>query len=177
MRSSMVQLVARVADLIGDENFTLHTREDVEAALDGRRIEARYLDLTALPTKTSGGTTTYTTFEASYTHWENDATFTDSNYDALTTDTDDWLNGRWTFATEPTRPVRILGYTYDIYAAAADLLEKQAAGASDRRYFDNSAGDNSQSRSQIVEHWNSLAIMYRRRQRHDLILLDRVDAY
>lgn len=110
--------------------------DQVQAFLDRHRVEFRYADLCAIPTRAAGGVT-YKTFELEHLNPRmiegnegNDpdayAIF-DNAYAALTPATEDLINGRWTFAAEPTRPVMITCWAYDVYAAAVDLLEEWAA--------------------------------------------------
>lgn len=124
-REAMTEIIDLVERLIDDESNAYHSADEVQDALDQNRVEGRYLKLEAIPTRASGGTVTYVTFEApaNWNYWEDDASLLDYNYDALSPATEDWFTGRWTFSTEPTRPVYILGWSYDIYGAAADLLE------------------------------------------------------
>ncbi|MCA9366867.1 hypothetical protein KC887_01215 [Candidatus Kaiserbacteria bacterium] len=126
-------VVTQVAKLIGDASFENFNYEDVETAVQQRRVEMRYETCTPLETRASGGAITYLTYTApnGWGWWDEAATFTNSNYTALTPATSDWNAGRWTFSSEPTRPVRITGFTYDVYAAAADLLENRAAYVSE----------------------------------------------
>lgn len=122
-------VVEYVARLVGDSEYGKFEYPDIETALQQRRVEMRYERLTPLPSRASGGTVTYVTYTApnGWGWWDDDAVIVNYNYDALTPATADWSVGRWTFASEPTRPVMITGYTYDVYAAAADLLEARAS--------------------------------------------------
>lgn len=134
LRSGVEDLIALVARLVGDVNYEIHTTGDIQDALDRHRWEARYLRLDALPTKASGGGTTYTTFVSPSQDWryfEDDGVLYDANFDALTPATSDWTDGRWTFSAEPTRAVTLLGWSHDPYAAAADLLEARATALSE----------------------------------------------
>lgn len=122
-------VVVHVAKLIGDQSFENFAYEDVETAVQQRRVEMRYERLTPLESRASGGTVAYVTFTApnAWGWWDDAAVIVNYNYDALTPASSDWNGGRWTFSSEPTRPVMITGYTYDVYAVAADLLENRAA--------------------------------------------------
>lgn len=125
---SFTHVVDYVAQLVGDSEFEKFGYEQIKDALQQRRAEMRYERLTPLPSRASGGAVTYVTFTApnDWGWWDDDAIIYNYNYDALTPATADWKVGRWTFSSEPTRPVMITGYTYDVYAAAADLLEARA---------------------------------------------------
>jgi hypothetical protein len=129
----MADVIAVTSRLVNDAGHAYHTAQQVQDALDRNRDEARYMHLTALPTVAAGGVTTYLTFAApdGMTTWESDGELVDGNHAALTPETKDWMTGRWTFATAPARPVRLTGWSYDIYAAAADLLEIRASQVSE----------------------------------------------
>lgn len=133
VRAGMAAIINLVERLINDESNEHHSEDEIQAALDEHRLEARYLQLTPIKSIAEGGTVTYVTFESpqGWSHFESDGTLLDYNYAELTPDTSDWVNGRWTFATEPTRPVRILGFSHDVYAAAADLLDVRASMVSE----------------------------------------------
>lgn len=133
VRTGMTDLIGLVARLVNDEDSAYHSEQDIQDALDRNRWEARYLQLDNVPTRASGGTVTYVTFTApvGWDNWESSAVLYDYNYDSLTPDTSDWNTGRWTFATEPTRPVFILGFSYDPYGAAAELLDVRASQVSE----------------------------------------------
>ena len=124
VRTGMADLINYVARLIDDESFEHHSEQDIQDALDQNRAEARYVDVTPVKSIAEGGAVTYLTFTApnGLTHWESTGTLLDYNYATLTPATSDWMAGRWTFSSAPTRPVRILGYTFDVYGAAYDLL-------------------------------------------------------
>jgi hypothetical protein len=134
VRPDMGVLIDLVERLINDPDNTHHSEDEVQNALDQHREEAVYLELLPVKSVASGGTVTYVTFAApaDWTHWESGAELLDNNYDPLTPTAEDWLTGRWTFASEPTRPVRIRGWSYDIYGAAADLLEVRGSQLSEK---------------------------------------------
>ncbi len=135
-RSTMATLITKVRALTnaGSSDFT---DEAVQAFLDRHRVEFRYADLCAIETRAAGGVFVYKTFELERFKPRmiegNDGDDTDqcllfdNNYNPLTPATSDLVNGRWVFAAEPTRPVRIQCWAYDVYAAAVDLLEQWAS--------------------------------------------------
>lgn len=157
-RVSCAALIDFVLRLVNDVDAAVHSRDDVQAALDVYRMEARYVSLMPVPTKTGAGTS-YLTFEADSGDWETDGTLYDGAYAALTPATADWTAGRWAFATEPVRPVHLLGWTHDPYAAAADLLTVRAAQLSEE--YDFKTGPDSYSRSQRGGQLLALAGQYR----------------
>lgn len=162
VRVGMAQLIARVRLLIdapvGDNwNFS---PEQIQEALDRHRQEFRYLALDALPTKTASSTT-YLTFQAPYGDWETTTTLYNYAFAAQSPATSDYITGRWTFSSEPTRPVYLVGFTYDRYAAAGDLLDEVIA---------MNAGD-AAKRNSLME----LSRQYKRKRRVGVFSLERSD--
>lgn len=157
-RDGMTDLIGFVARLAGDPAHEIHGREDVQDALDAYRREWRYVPLVGVPTRSPGGVA-YLAYDAAALHWEAGATFHDAAQAAILPATSDWAAGRWTFATEPTAPVVILGYNHDPYQAAADLLEIRAAQTAEE--YDFTTGPDSYKRSQKHKQLLALAERYR----------------
>lgn len=173
-RASMMALVLRVARLVNDPAYALWTEDNIQAALDANREEARYLPLAAIPTYAAGGAASYLTYLAGVGDWEEDVVLYNTQYTAITPATADYTAGRWTFAAEPLRPVLLLGWTYDVYAAAADLLEERAARtAEDMQSFTAPGG--SVVYAGKSQAWRRMARDYRARQRVKMIRLHRSD--
>jgi hypothetical protein len=128
-RNSMLNLITRVRNLIGDPEGAaqVFTDDDIEESLDYHYDTVNFASLEVEPTLTSS-TTTYTRYHAPdrVGDWEEDAVLYNSSYTALATDTEDYIRGRWVLTTSTTPPVYIVGQTYDVNAAAADLLKKWA---------------------------------------------------
>ncbi len=95
--------------------------------------------------------------------WESDAALYANDYSALVPTVSDLIQGRWTFATSQIPPVFVSGQTYDLYAAAADVLEGWAAQVK-LAYGFTSAGQtfNRQQQHQMLL---ALAEKYRQRAR------------
>jgi hypothetical protein len=135
-RSTMATLITKVRDLT---NATTSDFSDLEVQgfLDRHRLEFRYRELCAIETIAPGPVQTYKTFELERLAprmlegnegSDPDAySIVDNTYTSLTPLTEDLVSGRWTFTDEPTRPVMITAWAYDVYAAAVDLLEEWAA--------------------------------------------------
>ncbi len=157
-RPGMTALVDFVERLVNDPANTAHSREDIQAALDVYRIEARYMELAPLVTYAVGGAS-YLTYQATAGYWESDGALYSANYTPLVPASSDWMAGRWTFATEPARPVTIVGWSHDPYQAAADLLEIRAAQLAEQ--YDFSTGPDSFSRSQRYKNLLAQAERYR----------------
>lgn len=134
-----------VRELINDKNSesAAFSDADIKDALKPLRWEARWDSLDALKSIASGGVTTYLTFVASenWGYWDTDTTIYDSNYDVITPTSADYTIGRWVVASEPTRPVRVLGFSNDPYGAAAALLTQRASQlAEDIQSFSSANG-------------------------------------
>ena len=158
-RASMAAQIDLVERLVGDTANDRFTREEMQAALDVYRVEARYEPLTGMTTYAPGGAAVVVTFAADAGYWETDAALFDGTYTPLTPAAADWTAGRWTFAAEPTLPVTILGWNHDPYQAAADLLEQRAAQLAED--YDFTTGPDSFKRSQRHGQLLAMAARYR----------------
>lgn len=135
-RSTIATLITKVRELT---NATTSDFSDdkVQAFLERHRVEFRYVDLCPVESRAAGGVVSYKTFQLERLTprmlegnlgSDTDQLFLyDSTYAALTPTAEDLVNGRWTFATQPSMPVMLLAWAYDVYAAAVDLLEEWAA--------------------------------------------------
>ena len=154
----MTALIDLVERLVGDTANSRFSREEMQAALDMYRVEARYEVLVGVPTRTVGGVA-WLTYDADAPYWETDGVLYSGNYTPLTPATSDWTRGRWTFAAEPTRPVTILGWNHDPYQAAADLLEIRATQLAED--YDFTTGPDTFKRSQRHDQLLAMASRYR----------------
>ena len=111
--ASMASLITRVRALVNDASSVLHTDDAVQSALDQGRTRARYLPLTPEPTTTSSATT-YLVFNAPLGDWEEDVALVNGSSATLTPSANDYEAGRWTFATEPLRPVLLTGWSWAV---------------------------------------------------------------
>ena len=113
VRSSAGELIERTRLLIGDTAGTsqVFTDQEVQDALDRHRMDQRYLELQAVETIAAGGVVSYKDFYAAEGDWEQDAVLVDASYEPLTPTTSNYLVGKWTFATAPSWPVRIVDKT------------------------------------------------------------------
>lgn len=166
VRSTMAALIARERILLNDpagasQTFTDQTIQDV---LDESRLKLRYLPLQASPTY-SGATVQYLDY---YTpkgsgNLEDDYTLWQYLTVAVTAVAVEPIVGHFVFAATTLPPVYLLGKSYDIYRAAADLLERQAAMYAAR--FDFTSDGQSFHISQAVAQLQKLALTYRAKQR------------
>lgn len=177
VRASMADLIARVRLLINDPAGAgqAFADQEIQDALDRHRSDVRYLELTGGETVAQGGAVSYLDYFADRGDWEADEKLYDSSFAELAPATSDRLTGHWTFAANTDPPVSIVGKSYDVYAAAADLLETWAA--KEKLSFDFATDGQSFSRSQKVAALLSLAREYRRRQRPVSVGMVRSDAH
>ena len=172
-RASLASLITRVRTLI-DDNATAKTFSDdeVQTALDNWRTDVRYLELRPAETRTASGVE-YRDYYAPVGDWESDVVLYDGTYAVVTPATSDYQTGYWMFTNSTGPPVYLVGKTFDVHAAAADLLEAWAAKV--KTAYDFTADGASFSRSQQVTALLQLAGEYRRRQRSVTVLQVRGD--
>ena len=160
LRPSMSSLIARVQMLIADPTATAFTPSQIQDTLDLHRTEQRYIPLRAQPTSSGGGTVSFLDYYSNIQNWEDDVHLQDVSYTLLTPTLSENIVGHWAFATQPgALAVRATGKTYDIYAAAADLLESWAAQA--KLDFSVSTGTSAYQRQQKFTMMTDLAKQYR----------------
>lgn len=166
VRDTMSALITRVRSLIGDpigasQQFA---DQDVQDALDAFRTDIRYLELLPSPTF-SGAQVLYLDYyvEQGLGDWEADETLWQYRINALSPAISDELTGHWTFSTTTLPPVYINGKTYDIYRAAAQLLERWAGALA--RQFDFTSDGQTFRRNQASAALLMLASTYRKRGR------------
>lgn len=130
VRVSMTQLISQVRSLIGDVDIPQQFNDQViQDVLDLNRD--KFLGL-ALKTDTSllTGLADNTAWYSDYANWEADTVLKDLADVALTPSNPAPQLGMWEFATAQTNGVYAYGNTYDVFAAAADLLDQWASAES-----------------------------------------------
>lgn len=164
-RPTMSELIHRVRRLIfdlsiGDQVFS---DDDIQEILDRHQTIVRYAVLRAAPTYLPNGTIEYRDYYADVGDWESDESLYDSLDTMLAPSTANRLTGHWTFGPPGQNPpVFIVGKTYDVWGAAADLLDLWAAKI--KLEYDFSADNQSFQRSQRVETLRRLANEYRHKR-------------
>lgn len=178
IRASSVDAIAKLRLLIGDRASATQqfSEQQLQDALDRVRQEVRYEVLRPYATYTPTGIQ-YRDFYSSWGYFESDVTLLDGGYNTITPSTSELLldNAHWTFALGQGQypPVFALGKAFDIYRAAADLLEYwAAAGAAD---FAFSADGGSFHPEQVAQARLKLAQMYRAKQRPIVVQMVRDD--
>jgi hypothetical protein len=176
-RASMAALIRRLRRLISDTAGAdqVWTDDDLQDSLDAYQTTHRYapLDQEESRAATTGVLTYKRFFAVCGGDWEDDVEIVNSTYVAVTPDTEDLINGRWTFATEPDWPLLINGNTYDLYGAAADVLEEWAAKV--KCQVDFSAEGQSMKLSQYPDRMLAMAANYRNKQKPQQGHLSRSD--
>jgi hypothetical protein len=156
-RQSMTDVINRAVSLAGQGS--VWSADVVQTYLDDCRAEARYVALEAVPSIAPGGSITYLSFDAGAGQWEGTATgglvLLDGAYGTLTPSSADCASGRFSFASQPALPVMVLGWRYDIYEAAARLIDNLAGSVA--AGFDFRDGDQQFSRSQIGQNYAAAA--------------------
>lgn len=125
----MADCIARVRGLIKDPTGTPHFTDDqIEAALDRRRREVVELPLSPVQSRTSSGDIEYLRWVADRAPWETGAVVLNSSKVpiAAAAMTEDEMDGIWTFPTHQDA-IFVTGLTFDLYGAAADLLDQWIA--------------------------------------------------
>lgn len=98
----------------------------------------------------------------------------DSSWNPLTPDYSDYLTGHWSFTAGQAPPVRLVGKTYDVYAAAAELLEKWASKR--KLEYSFSADGMTAHKRELIENILRMADEYRAKRRLQNVTMIRGDA-
>ena len=196
VRPTMSQLISRVRLLIGDpagpnQQFA---DQDVQDTLDEAVDFLRYEPLKIAPTIVNTASTNnqaqtiFINYFSTYQWWEQDAVVLGYSGGAawvvLTPSQVDYINGHWWFEpaanefTTPTvpgqlPPVFATGKVYDVYSAAADLLDIWAGTLAAAYHI--SANGKSLHREQMFEHKMKLAARYRMNAKPKVAKLHRSD--
>jgi hypothetical protein len=159
VRTTMAKLIGLVRSQISDPAGTKshYTDDTVQAALDARRQLVRFWGLETTPTPTAAGWL-YLDFK-SEKYFEDGAQLQNAQYQVVTPTAADFLNGVYTFTTTQLANLYISGSRYDVYAAAADLVDQWVADL--KSSIDFSADGASFSGSQRVTNLERLAAKLR----------------
>lgn len=181
VRSTMAALIARVRLMIFDTSQTapLFQDQDIQDKLDECRENVRYEPLTPQPTFSNPGGIQYNDYysgdpEHTRGFWEEDETLIWGDFTTLTPLTSDEIVGHWTFNNQ-LPPVLIAGKRYDIYRAAADLLDYKIAALAATE-VDFTADGQSFHLSQQLAYLEKRVLDYRRKQRARVSAGGRADA-
>lgn len=175
-RETMKDLIRRLRRLVSDSPGESQTwdDDDLQDALDNHRREVRYGRLREIETISPNGTVTYLNFSADVGNWEETAVLTDSSFNVLSTSiTPDLLTGRWTFTTQPNWPVLVTGWYYDLYGAAAEIVE--AWISKEKCAIDVSIDGQTIRRSQRLDHLERMLKQFRAQMWADSMCLQQSD--
>lgn len=174
VRSSMAALITRTRLLINDPAGASQIFDDqsIQDVLDASRLDLRNVPLTPRPTF-SGSTIQYLDYYHPLGDWEDDVVFKQYLTVTVTPSVSEPIAGHWQFSTSTLPPIYLSGKTYDLYHAAADLLERWAAKVA-LNYAFSSDGQSFQ-RNQAQGMLLALAQKYRGQQRAGSIQLNRGD--
>jgi hypothetical protein len=163
VRSSMSDLITRTRLMVADPAgpTQLFDSQAIQDTLDACREDVQYEALEPRPTLSPSGIT-YTDYWSPRGWWESDAVLIGISYATLTPATSDYVVGHWTFSNQYP-PALIKGKRYDVYRAAADLLELKLASLAATTY-DFSANGQSFHRSTIIATLETRIANYRRKQ-------------
>lgn len=173
-RSSMAALIARVRQLINDPSGAseVFSDDDIQNVMDESRVDVRNQALKATPTF-SGSTIQYLDYFSDLGGWEDGYVLKQYLITTVTPSLLEPIAGHWQFSQSTLPPVYISGSLHDIYRAAADLLERQAAQWL-LKYSFSSDGQSFQ-RSQVIDNIQKLVRSYRMKQRAGEIRMSRTD--
>jgi hypothetical protein len=166
VRPSMSSLISRIRLLISDVDVANQIFSDqvIQDTLDTDR--QRVSDL--LLSEVAPGV-----HIAPLSDWETDVQLLSGSGATLTPTDSNLFAGEWTIAT-PNVAVYLSGKSYDLYAAAAALLEAWAAQV--KLHYDVATDDQKLARSQQRSALLELAAQYRARTRPRVIPMVRSDA-
>ena len=154
----------------GDGDYTVGTvvywtDEHLQDVLDRHQVWVVNHPVTFVPQTQAGGTVNYLTAITGYRDWEAAAGTagterfivreTDGDFNSSANYTPDYENGRITWsATQGGTAYMVTGYSYDVYAAAVDVLRQRLAYLD--YWYDFEADNQTFTRSQVVDNINGL---------------------
>lgn len=173
VRTTMAALITRVRLLIHDPSSTTEqfTDQEIQDVLDESRMDVVNQALEPRPTYIVGSIQYLNYY--SQGGWEDDYMFKQYLTVVVTPTTLEPIAGHFAFAQSTLPPVYVTGKLYDVYRAAADLLERWAAVWA-FSYNMNVNGQNLQ-RGQVTTALQNLAKTYRQKQRAGVIKMVRSD--
>lgn len=154
-RAGMVALVNKVRKLIGNPSSSVISDDEIQEALDDERNRRNvvFAPLDCLCEIGSSGKVEYKRFTFGAAPWEggnssNLPKLQNGSGASIRSDlaSENLWNGEFLFNSEQNNGVYITGQVYDLYGAAADLLELNEALASDE--YDVTIHDKTFKRSQ-----------------------------
>jgi len=180
-RASLAALAGRVRELIYDTGGSpTWSNDQVAGALDQHRRYHNNEKLRGEVKLLPGGVQAYREHFSEWGYWESDAVVRDATGATLTPDTGagqtDYLLGYFYFGSGQNPPVYIDGKTYDVYAAAVDLLEEWLAAKKNEFDFTSAGsayGQKGAALSQVFRQYQALVKEYRARAQPSSVRLVR----
>jgi len=174
-RSTMAALIALTRTKIGDPSSgsPVFSDDDVQAALDAARSERYNEFLIPIYTYDNGHTIVYLHHYSRYGFWEQGYSLLDNALNAVVPASDELLRdiddegmgAHFVFSTSEFPPIRVqAGYAYDVYRAAADLLQEMIALQAANTFDFQPAQGQAFRLSQITAARQQLIDRYRMRQ-------------
>ena len=158
-RAAMASIITLVRGLINDPAGASQqfTDDAIEDQLDLTRTYRLKEELTALPEPAG----TQLKFKSEHRYWESDVSLSDPAGTVLTPASSDPISGYFVFGSTQSA-VYATGFTYDVYAAAAELLTLWA-GSIEQDVLKFSADGSSYEFSGVRDAKLRLAAQYRAR--------------
>jgi hypothetical protein len=171
VRSTMLPLIKRVRTLINDPSSTTFDDQTIQDVLDESRIDMYNVRLQ--PQLTFAPTIQFLDYFSDLGGWEEDYVFKQYLTVQVTPSVLEPIAGHFHFSQPTFPPVYITGKIYDIYRAAADLLERLKMQYA--LQFGFSSDGQSFQRQQIVPNIDLVIKGYRKQQRPGSIQMTRSD--
>jgi len=172
-RTTLATLITQLRLLVNDPAGESQVWSDAELQnfLDVNRVDVRHAALRP-ETTWAGGITTYTDYYADYGMWESDVVLEDGEGNDLTPLSSNLIVGHWEFDDQDP-PIYVTGKIFDLWAAAADVLEAWAMKVA--LEFDFAADGGQFNRSQKREALLAVAAQCRIKARPGRAVLIRDD--
>jgi hypothetical protein len=176
-RATLAEILARVRLLVNDRG-TPPTFSDDELAdtLDMHRRDFFQEPLQEQVTYFAGQPAAWLDYYAPFDlqWWEGDVQLYANTFVPITPATSDLSGGHWTFTTSQNPPVYITGKLFDLYAAAADVLDLWIAQL--KLEYGTTQETNIYNRGERIATLTGLAAKYRATQAVKQITMTRPDA-
>lgn len=172
-RASMATLIARVRQMINDTSGSpTFQDQEIQDVLDQSRMDIYNTPLKSEPTF-SGIDIQYLNYFSDVGGWEDDYVLKQYLTTLVTPSSAEPIAGRFAFAQNVFPPVYITGKIYDVFRAAADLLDRMAA--KHVLCYSFSSDGQSFQRGTVPTALQALARTYRMQQRPRAITMRRSD--
>jgi len=172
VRATMAALIKRERTLIYDPTSQIFDDQTIQDALDESRLDIVNEALTPKETFTAGQIL-FLNYYAQIGNWEDDLIIKQYLYNPVTPSLAEPIAGHFQFASTTLPPLYITGKRYDIYRAAADLLERRIA--TQMLQFGFSSDGQSFQPQQVVSNMATLIKLYRSKQQPRTISMTKSD--